>query len=248
MLYNMQAKSGIVIPCYNEAARIDLESFKTFASANRDYHICFINDGSTDNTEKILSDFCQINPEQFSLINLDGNRGKGEAVRTGLLALKNKGNYESIGFLDADLATPLEEYKNLNIIMLNSSYQAVFGSRMKKMGSKIDRSLRRHLIGRFFATLISVSIDLPFYDTQCGAKVFKPKVLDGIIDTEFLTKWLFDVEILIRLKQRFGKSEIYSLVLESPLNSWTEMGDSKITKADVVRIPIDLFKIRRHYK
>ena len=248
MLYIMQAKAGIVIPCYNEAERIDLESFKAFASANSGYHICFVNDGSTDNTEKVLLDFCQINPDQFSLINLSVNKGKGEAVRAGLLGLKNKNEFESIGFLDADLATPLEEYKKLNNTMLSSSYQTVFGSRMKKMGSNIDRSVRRHLIGRFFATLISATIKLPFYDTQCGAKVFRPDILDGIIDKEFLTKWLFDVEILIRLKQKYGKKEIYSLVLESPLDTWTEMGNSKISRTDIIRIPLDLLKIRRHYK
>lgn len=248
MLYSMRAKVGIVIPCYNEAERIDLKSFESFAAAEKGYHICFVNDGSKDTTAEVLSTFCQSNTAQFSLLNLDVNKGKGEAVRAGLLALKNRNEFESIGFLDADLATPLEEYKKLNDILLCGTYQAVFGSRMKKMGSKIDRSLKRHLIGRFFATLISTSINMPFYDTQCGAKVFKPKILDGIIEKVFLTKWLFDVEILIRLKQKFGKDQISALVLEKPLDSWTEMGNSKITKLDIIRIPLDLLKIRHHYK
>ncbi|NEN25269.1 glycosyltransferase family 2 protein [Cryomorpha ignava] len=244
----MPAKTGIVIPCYNEAQRIDLASFEAFASANNEYHICFVNDGSTDKTAVVVSAFCQKNPTQFSLLNLDVNKGKGEAVRAGLLALKSRDEFETIGFLDADLATPLEEFKKLNNTLLRGSYQAVFGSRMKKMGSNIDRSVKRHIIGRFFATLISASINLPFYDTQCGAKVFKPDFLNGIIEKPFMTKWLFDVEILIRLKQKVGKEAVYSLVLEMPLDAWTEMGDSKISKADIIRIPIDLLKIRKHYK
>lgn len=248
MLYNMRAKAGIVIPCYNEADRIDLKSYEAFAAAESSYHICFVNDGSTDNTAEVLSAFCGSNSTQFSLLNLDVNKGKGEAVRAGLLALKSRNEFETIGFLDADLATSLQEYKKLNTALLTSSYQAVFGSRMKKMGSNIDRSLKRHLIGRFFATLISASIDMAFYDTQCGAKVFRPEVLEGIIEKEFLTKWLFDVEILIRLKQKLGKEKIGSLILEKPLDAWTEMGDSKITKSDIVRIPLDLLRIRRHYK
>lgn len=248
MLYNMRAKAGIVIPCYNEAGRIDLKSFEAFAAAERSYHICFVNDGSTDSTAEVLSAFCESNSAQFSLINLDVNKGKGEAVRAGLLALKSRNEFETIGFLDADLATSLEEYEKLNTALLKGSYRAVFGSRMKKMGSNIDRSVKRHIIGRFFATLISASINLPFYDTQCGAKVFKPDFLDGIIENPFLTKWLFDVEILTRLKQKIGKKGVNSFVLEKPLDSWTEMGDSKITKLDIIRIPIDLLKIRKHYK
>ena len=244
----MHGKTGIVIPCYNEAQRINLESFNAFASANSLYHICFVNDGSTDKTAEFLAEFCQRNPEQFSLINLDANSGKGEAVRTGLLSLKKRNEFASVGFLDADLATPLEEYDKLNKTLLSGQYKAVFGSRMKKMGSQIDRSLKRHLIGRFFATVISASINLPFYDTQCGAKVFKPTFLDGIIEKPFITKWLFDVEILIRLKQKIGKKGIASFVLEKPLDNWTEMGDSKITKADIIRIPLDLFKIRKRYQ
>jgi len=244
----MPVKKGIVIPCYNEADRIDLKSFETFVAANAGYHICFVNDGSKDNTAQVLSEFCQIYPAHFSLINLVNNVGKGGAVRTGLLALRRNGEYESIGFLDADLATPLEEYDKLNATLLTSSYRAVFGSRMKKMGSNIDRSFKRHIIGRFFATLISKTINMHFYDTQCGAKVFKPEILDGILETPFLTKWLFDVEILIRLKQKVGINAISSVVLEKPLDNWIEMGDSKITKADMFRIPLDLLKIRRNYK
>ena len=244
----MSKKIGVVIPCYNEAARIDLKSFEAFAAANTGYHICFVNDGSTDNSTAVFSAFCKRNPIQFSLLNLHSNKGKGEAVRFGLLALKSRNEYESIGFLDADLATPLEEYKKLNSELLTSTYQAVFGSRMKKMGSKINRSAKRHLIGRVFATLISVTIQMPFYDTQCGAKVFRPEFLDGIIEEAFLTKWLFDVEILIRLKQKIGKEQIYSLVIEKPLDNWTEMGNSKITLADSIRIPLDLLKIRSSYK
>ena len=247
MLHIMPIEKGIVIPCYNEANRIDLKSFETFVAATEGYHICFVNDGSTDSTAQVLTEFCKINPEHFSLINLDANVGKGEAVRAGLLALRRNKEYVSIGFLDADLATPLEEYDKLNATLLTNSYQVVFGSRMKKMGSNIDRSFKRHIIGRFFATLISKTINMHFYDTQCGAKVFKPEILDGILETPFLTKWLFDVEILIRLKQKVGINAISSVVLEKPLDTWIEMGDSKITKADMFRIPLDLLKIRMNY-
>lgn len=248
MLYNMSNKKGIVIPCYNESKRIDLITFEGFVSENDGYHISFVNDGSIDGTKDLLADFCKTNPESFSIISLEHNSGKAEAVRIGLLHLKNQNIFDSIGFLDADLSTPLDEYVVLNDILLSEKYQAVFGSRMKRMGANIDRSAKRHFIGRLFATLISQTIKLPFYDTQCGAKVFQPHFLNGILEEKFLTKWLFDVEILIRLKRKIGVDAVNSLILEKPLDIWIEKGDSRITKGDIFRIPLDLLKIRKHYR
>lgn len=225
-----------------------MATFRAFVSENPDYHICFVNDGSTDESARVLSEFCATDPEHFSLLNLERNSGKGEAVRKGMLRLIEKKTLETIGFLDADLSTPLSEYRMLNDTLLKGSHQAVFGSRFKRIGSNIDRSVKRHIIGRFFATLISKIIKLPFYDTQCGAKVFFPQILEGVLKDKFLTKWLFDVEIIIRLERKYGLEAVQSLVLEEPLNVWVEKGDSRITKGDIVRIPLDLIRIKRHYK
>src|SRR5690554_4490275 len=101
MHHTMQALRGIIIPCYNEAYRIEQETYGEFVAANKRYHLCFVNDGSTDDSAAVLGAFCAHHPEQMTLINLPTNRGKGEAVRSGLNTLKKQNRFETIGFLDA---------------------------------------------------------------------------------------------------------------------------------------------------
>ena len=87
------------------------------------------------------------------------------------------------------------------------------------------------MVGRFFATLIGWTIKIPFYDTQCGAKVFSSDVVPTIISTPFVSRWLFDVEIILRLKQLLGK-EVTSLLYEYPISEWNDVKGSKITWKD----------------
>lgn len=247
MLLDMQTTKGVIVPCYNEASRLDGKAFHSFSLAHDDYFFLFVNDGSSDETRNVLDALCRSLPEKFSALHLPENKGKGEAVRQGLLAICAEHDLRSVGYLDADLSTSLVEYDKLNQVLHNPKYRAVFGSRIKRMGAHIDRSARRHLLGRFFATLISHLTSLPFYDTQCGAKVFQPDFLDGILEKPFISKWLFDVEIILRLKNKLGL-EIASDILEWPLEEWIEMGDSKIKFADTVRIPLDLIRLHMTYR
>ena len=160
-----------------------------------------------------------------------------------MLAAYNTNNFAQIGFLDADLSTPLTEFVVLTDFLTQHNKKAVFGSRLKRVGVVIERSPIRHLVGRFFATLIGWTIKIPFYDTQCGAKVFSSDVIPNITSTPFASRWLFDVEIILRLKQLLGK-EVVTLLYEYPINEWREVEGSKITWKDSFKIPIELLKIK----
>src|SRR5699024_962790 len=105
--------------------------------------------------------------------------------------------------------------------------KAVFGSRFKKLGANINRSAFRHIFGRMVASLIARVIKIPFYDTQCGAKVFHKSIIESIVERPFLSRWLFDVEIILRLKAVFGDS-ITTQLHEYPLKEWHEVDGSKI--------------------
>jgi hypothetical protein len=116
------------------------------------------------------------------------------------------------------------------------------------MGSKIERKTSRHLIGRFFATLFSLTLQMPFYDTQCGAKIFSRNIARTAFLSSFISNWLFDVEIFIRMKKHYGSINAQSKILEYPLAVWIEKGQSKISLKDFIKIPIDLIRIIFHYK
>ncbi|MGB0165941.1 MAG: glycosyl transferase family 2, partial [Luteibaculum sp.] len=155
-----------------------------------------------------------------------------------------------ISFADADLATPLSEIVRLSTFLRDSpEVQMAFGIRLLKIGSQIERKNTRHYGGRVIATLISMALRLPIYDTQCGAKVFRnSEYLDFILNKPFTSRWLFDVEIFFRtIKFAGGRKAAMNILHEEPLLQWTEMGDSKVTLMDILKVPYEILKINRQY-
>jgi len=239
---------GVAIPCFNEGSRLPVQIFLDFATQHRDFVFCFVNDGSKDNTSELLHCMAAACPHRIAVIDRRENKGKGESIREGINYLMTHYEISYVGFLDADLATPLSEMRAMAAIIAQNNYSMVCGSRIKRMGATVERRAVRHIIGRFFATLISWSLQLPFYDTQCGAKLFLTKdVREGIFEQPFISRWLVDVEIIKRLQQKFGYQYSFGRIYEHPLSEWYEVGASKINLSDMFKIPLDLLKIHLFY-
>ena len=237
----------IVIPCYNEAHRLDTSAYAAFLQAAPGVHLVFVNDGSTDSTSARLAEIEQSAPGRVELIELPVNQGKGEAVRSGILAgLENSPRW--LGYWDADLATPLEEVCMFaELAQTQPHIRLLCGSRILRMGANIRRHWYRHYPGRIIATCISLLLGLEVYDTQCGAKLIEPELAAEIFAEPFSSKWLFDVELIARIITLAGKQEAKRIIYEYPLSRWTDIGESKISLAYLPRIPIDLLRIYRRY-
>src|SRR5438132_8143566 len=199
----------LVVPCFNEEKRLDVEAFRAFALEGHDVAFLFVNDGSGDGTLRVLQSLRDADPRRFSLLNLERNSGKAEAVRRGILAALDDGP-DLTGFWDADLATPLSEIAGfLEIFDARPEIQMVFGARVRLLGRDISRHASRHYVGRFGATLISQTLGLAVYDTQCGAKLFRAtEALRVVFDRPFLSRWIFDVEILARYVELWGRDAV----------------------------------------
>lgn len=236
----------IIIPCYNEASRLDSEAFIKFQNQTSPFKLCFVNDGSSDSTASVLKTIAKT-AKHIQVINLDKNVGKAEAIRHAVLGCDT--NYEYVGYLDADLSTPLNELERLLNVTKNQNKKMVLGSRLKILGASIKRRLHRHLFGRIIATFIdSFILKLDIYDTQCGAKIIEKDLASRLFKDSFKTKWLFDVELLARAKKQHGKSFCKAQILEVPLQQWHDAGDSKITFSDVLKTPFQLLRIYNHYR
>ncbi len=240
---------GILIPCYNEAQRLPINKYaQTLRGTNfqkEDCKVIFLNDGSTDQTLAVLEKLKLEFPELVDIINFKRNSGKAETVRKGLL--QNAYNFEYLGYLDADLATSLQEFYEIGTFAKKEGLMICFGSRIKKLGSSIDRKLKRHIIGRIFATLATGIILVPVYDTQCGAKFFHNSLIKENFTTPFISKWLFDIEIICRILVKRGQAYFISNSIEVPLKEWKDEGESKIRLKDFLNFPSELLKIRRKY-
>lgn len=243
----------IVVPCFNEADRLPASRLMEFASGAPEIGFVLVDDGSTDATLERLREIERSRNGHFVVLAGGRNRGKAEAVRAGmLLALDASPTY--VGYWDADLATPLDEIPRFERVLEDRpSCDVVFGARVQLLGRSIRRSPFRHYAGRIFATFASLAVGLPVYDTQCGAKLFRvtPQVR-SLFAEEFLSPWLFDVEILARMIQVIGSKNPHSRVAESvyelPLQTWHDVGASKVRLIDFLRSGLDLWRIRRRYR
>ncbi len=241
----------IVVPCYNEAERLDSAAFLQFVHRSPDSRFLFVDDGSHDATPAVLARLCAAAPDQLSWIRLDRNHGKAEAVRRGVLHAARAGA-TCIGYWDADLATPLTAISSFEAVLdARPEVLLVMGARVQLLGRRIRRQPARHYLGRMFATAASVTLGLPVYDTQCGAKLFRatPELI-GVFEKPFLTKWIFDVEILARLVRLARGSRVRpaaEVVYELPLVEWCDVYGSKVGATDFVTAFADLVRIRLRY-
>jgi glycosyltransferase involved in cell wall biosynthesis len=240
----------IVVPCYNEARRLDVRAFPAFVSNTPHVRFLFVNDGSSDGTGRLLEELSRADPHRLMLLHLPRNAGKAEAVRQGMLrALELAPAFA--GYWDADLSTPLEAILDFRRhLQTHPSCEIVLGARVKLLGRRIDRRIVRHYAGRVFATAASMALKLPVYDTQCGAKLFRvtPRLPD-VFATPFGSRWVFDVEILARLLNRWQAEGVdaASATYELPLMEWRDVAGSKVKALDFPRALVEMFGIYRTY-
>lgn len=242
-------KTVVVVPCFNEESRLPTQAFLDFAARRTDVLFLLVNDGSKDGTLSVLESVRERSPESFQLLDLPENRGKAEAVRAGMLAaLDLEPDY--FGFWDADLATPLDAIPLFEQVLdERPAVDLVTGARVKLLGRTIERSVWRHYAGRVFATAVSEMLDLPVYDTQCGAKLFRVAPdARKLFARPFVVGWIFDVEILARMiRERGGSRAVEAAISEIPLPVWRDVSGSKLKLTDYLRAPLELFRIWKTY-
>ena len=239
----------IVVPCYNEALRLRTEDFVSFAAAEGRVSFYLVNDGSTDTTRAVINRIVSQLPDRAFCLDLEANCGKAEAVRQGMLQAVESVPADYFGFWDADLSTPLSQIGYLSDgFNHDPSTMAVFGSRVKRLGTNIVRNAWRHYLGRVFSTAASLTLGLPVYDSQCGAKIFRKEFVVPLFRDPFVTNWLFDVEILARMTSIYGVERTTRSVCEAPLGEWKEVGGSKLRLKHFLKAPIDLLRIHRAYR
>ncbi len=226
----------IIVPCFNEAARLDGDALLGLLE-HPGVSVLLVDDGSTDNTETLLRDIAARAPERIDVLVLPRNVGKAEAVRAGLVHAV-AGGADAVGYIDADLATPVSEVLRMVGVMDETGAEVVIGARVALLGTEIKRSPSRHYLGRIFATAASLALGERIYDTQCGAKLFRTTPgLRTAIDSPFRSRWAFDVELLGRLIRSRAS------IVEVPLRQWADVPGSKMKLASMARAGVDLVSI-----
>ena len=226
----------IVIPAYNESARLEgtLDRVLSFIDQfTWDVELIVVNDGSADDTAEIVQRYAS-KRENVRLLENPGNQGKGYSVRHGIL--KARGTV--ILFTDADLSAPIEEAPKLLAALENGADIAI-GSRWIRAELQTQRqSLARQVLGRAFNQFLRVLLRLDFKDTQCGFKAFRRNAARAIFPLQRIEGWGFDAEILF-LARRLGCK-----VAEVPV-LWGHDERTRISPlADGTRMLAEMMKIR----
>jgi dolichyl-phosphate beta-glucosyltransferase len=233
----------VVIPCFNEESRLPQSDLLEWAKRRPDWCWLLVDDGSSDGTAALLRRL-ESQGSNLRCLVLPRNGGKAEAIRQGLLQAPSSKWY---AYLDADFAASPRELERIYERYKDSDYLFVLGSRLSRLGARIERTYLRHYLGRVAATCISLLLKLPTYDTQCGLKVIHGSLIDKLLGAPFLSRWLFDVELLARCRNHLGLESVLRRVIEEPLSEWQERSGSKLRPRDFVRFPLDLWRIHRRY-
>lgn len=238
----------IIVPVYNEELRFDLQYWRQIIDGSN-FNFLFVNDGSTDNTQNLIESLSLPNS---TFLQLQSNIGKAEAIRAGFLNLMDQEKLEMkvLGYLDSDRAFDAHEVaevlQNASSVLEESSLDAVWFSRVKLAGRDIQRSQLRHLAGRSIATFLGYGLENYPYDTQCGFKVFKfNSSLEHALSSPFQTRWFVDIEMYTRISTI---TRSWIKVLEVPLNTWREVGNSKIHNTAVLSIFSEVVRVKRLLK
>ena len=229
----------IVIPCYNESRRLPVAEIEDFLHREPYVSLLMVDDGSQDQTLEVLASLQDSRPSQISVLALPENQGKAEAVRQGMLAANQMGCHY-VGFWDADMATPLEAVPQFAAALDQSPRAYIaWGTRLGLMGRTINRHPLRRVLGKIFSTASAIAVSLPIRDALCGAKLFRRgPLVEQLFGCEFRSRWIFDVEILARLRMllsQFPDQPASEVLYEMPLNEWSEIEGSRLRLRDFVR-------------
>jgi dolichyl-phosphate beta-glucosyltransferase len=230
--------ASLVIPAYNEAERLPayLTAIREHYAEQfgDDYEILVVDDGSSDGLDCAVTAAAADWP-QLTLLRHERNRGKGAAVRTGMLAAGG----ETLLFADADGATPIAEERRLRAALAAGADVAVGSRLLRAEGVVCRRSWRRALVGRAFAAMARTTLGLPIRDTQCGFKMFRREAAKKLFALAEEDGYLFDLEILMLARLQGYR------VAEVPIH-WADRPGSRLSIGrEFAKIVAGLRRLRR---
>lgn len=228
---------SIIIAAYNEEKRIIPSLFKIKDYMNNqgmDYEIIVVDDGSSDRTSEVVKEVIPDIPH-LNVMRYEVNRGKGYALKTGVLASKG----DVVLLSDADLSTPIEELSKLLPLINDNSCEVAIGSRALILSDIVKKQpWWRQNMGKTFNKIVKFIVLDDFQDTQCGFKIFSGDIARALFRESVVERFAYDVEILARAKKKGYR------IQEIPIR-WINSPESKVNPVkDSFQMVFDLLKIR----
>ncbi len=225
---------SVVIPAYNEEARLGATMDRLLGFLRERFsglELIVVDDGSTDGTARLVQ---EAGAPEVKLIRLERNRGKGFAVRRGMLEASG----DPVLFTDADLSTPIEELEKALACLSSKADVAIASRSLPGSDVQVRQTFLRESMGKTFNFFVRIVSGLPFIDTQCGFKCFTRAAARAIFSRATLDSFAFDVEALMIAK------ELGLNVRDFPVR-WRNSPDSRVRLLDdSTRMLVDLTRLR----
>jgi len=239
---------SLIIPCNNEEKKFPFKYFLHFAQKNPEVLLCFVNNGSMDNTLGMIRGMQTDSPQNICVYLLDKIVDKVEAVRQGMMYISKNSSVQLLGYLDTDLDTKPEEWLEMAKHKdQNPKFGAIVGRRFQRFGANINTDDKSSLFSRIIKMVIQLILKSPFQNIYRGAKIFERNLVPFLFNRPFIAPWLIDVEIFLRLQKKFGRSTLQKGILEFPLVKWKETSDSGLQLKQTIKTPFQLLKLHYQY-
>jgi dolichyl-phosphate beta-glucosyltransferase len=227
---------SIVVPAYNESGRLpgSLRRMREhFDASGEEYEVIVVDDGSSDDTYRLSAELAQTWP-QLRVLAFQRNRGKGAAVREGMLDAKGEHRL----FSDADLSTPLDELPRLREKLQGKTTVAIASRALPDSQIDVHQQKRREMMGRTYNKLLQLLVLRGIHDSQCGFKVFTAEAAVACFEPLQTMRFGFDAEVLVRAKAHGWK------IAEVPVR-WRHVEASRVNSVrDSSRMLWDLLRLR----
>jgi dolichyl-phosphate beta-glucosyltransferase len=227
---------SIVVPAYNEAGRLpgSLRRMREhFDALGEEYEVIVVDDGSSDDTCRASAELAQIWP-QLTVLRFEQNRGKGAAVREGMLHARGEHRL----FTDADLSTPLDELPRLREKLQGATKVAIASRGLAESQIEVHQRKRREMMGRTYNKLLQLLVLRGIHDSQCGFKVFTAEAAVACFEPLKTRRFGFDAEVLVRAKAHGWR------IAEVPVR-WHHVEASRVNSVrDSSRMLWDLLRLR----
>ncbi|MFH1321453.1 MAG: dolichyl-phosphate beta-glucosyltransferase [Bacteroidota bacterium] len=229
-------KNSIIVPIYNEEKRMGMflkELIQFSKKSLKNYEILFVDDGSTDNTLELLKNIKK-NNDEVKIISYKINKGKGHAVKTGVLSARG----DKVLFIDADGSIAPNEIPPM--LDRLEKYDIVVGTRYSKR-AKVKQPTLRHITGTLFNLYVNLLFHINIYDNLCGFKGFRKRVVNTLFQNLISKRWIFDVELFYKIRK--NKYSLYEMPIK-----WEYKENTKMSVLDPFKMLFQLIKLRFQLK
>lgn len=239
------ATIALFIPCYNEAKRLNVSAFNEFIHSHLGFiDFYFIDDGSQDNTSEIIEKNLLI-PNSSFIISTGKNLGKGNALILGISQVDTD-KYDYVAFIDSDGDIPLDQVLKLYEQIKQEDAQFAISNR-NFFNDFQFYSLRSYTsVLMVYLANVLIGYEVGLKDTQCGCKMFRANLVQYCFKKNFVSEWLFDIEMFIRFKQQFTDSR--PSIVEVPIKSTLNTKKSRSKLFSIHKILHQLYQIKCNYR